>query len=304
VPIRGSITPLVTPLKDGEVDYERFAALVERQIRAGGHGVTVAGTTGEPGTLTLDERERLLEVAVETAAGRLPVVAGTGTGELRSTMRLTGHASRAGADACLVVTPYYVKPSQHGLVDYFHTVADAAELPVILYDIPGRSGVALALPTIVELAAHPNIVGVKEARADLEHASNVLAACGPDFALYCGVETLCFPMLAIGGSGHMAATGNVAPAEMAAMAQCAFDGDWERARRLHYELLELNAVVFADTNPVPIKTMLAEMGLIEFGVRSPLAAPLPEVRAHILEVLRRHQDRLSTPTLKEALYGV
>jgi len=284
---RGSLTPLVTPFRDDEIDYDAFARLIEHQVAGGSHGITVAGTTGEPGVLALDERERLLEHAIETVAGRLPVLAGTGTADLRSTLRLTRHAEQAGATALLVVTPYYLKPSQHGLVDYFTRVAEATALPVILYDIPGRSGVALSVETIATLAELPNVVGVKEARADLEHVSRVIATCGPGFAVYCGVETLCFPMLALGGAGHVSATGNVAPREMAEMAEAAFAGDWHRARTLHYRLLELNEVVFADTNPVPIKTMLGEMGLIEPAVRSPLAPLLPETKDRVLGALER-----------------
>lgn len=289
--LRGSITPLVTPLSGGEVEHERYRALVERQVEAGGHGIVVAGTTGEPGTLTLEERKTLLETALSAAGGRIPVVAATGTNELPGTLELTRHATAAGADAVLVVTPYYLKPSQHGLVAYFEAVAGSTDLPLILYDIPGRAGVGLDVETIGALAQVANIVGVKEARPDMDHISKVMARCGPDFAVYCGVETLCFPMLAVGGAGHMAATGNIVPDDMAAMADAAFAGDWDRARRLHFELLELNDVVFADTNPVPIKIMLAELGLIDFEVRSPLAPPLDAVRERVLDVLRRHQRR-------------
>jgi 4-hydroxy-tetrahydrodipicolinate synthase len=288
---RGSLTPLVTPFRGDELDLEAFGRLVERQIEAGSHGITVGGTTGEPGTLSLEERERLLEAAIEAASGRIPVIAGTGTGRLPDTLRLTRHAKRAGAAAVLVVTPYYVKPSQHGLVAYFEEVAAATDLPLILYDIPGRSGVALSVETIARLAEAPNVVGVKEARSDLEHVSRVLATCGRDFAVYCGVETLCFPMLALGGAGHVAATGNVAPAALAELADAAFAGDWDRARDVHFSLLELNEMVFADTNPIPIKAMLAEMGEIEPDVRSPLAPLLPAVRERVIGALERYRER-------------
>jgi len=289
--LRGSLTPLVTPFRDGELDEDGVRRLVELQVDAGSHGVTIGGTTGEPGLLSLDEREQLLEVAVDAVAGRLPVVAGTGTADLRSTLRLTRHAQRVGAAAVLVVVPYYVKPSQHGLVDYFTEVAAEVDLPVILYDIPGRAGVALDVETIARLAEVPNVVGVKEARADLEHVSRVIAACGPEFGVYCGVETLCYPVLTLGGAGHVSATANVAPAEMARMADAAFAGDLETARQLHFDLLELNEAVFADTNPVPIKTMLGHLGIIEPEVRSPLAPPLESVRERVIGALERYQGR-------------
>lgn len=186
---RGSLTPLITPFRDGVIDEPAFRGLVEHQVDGGSHGVTVAGTTGEPAALSLRERERLVELALDAARGRLPVLAGTGTNELSATLRLTRAAQRLGA-AVLVVTPYYVKPSQRGLVESFRAVADATDLPVILYDIPGRAGVALDAPTITAIAdTAPNVVGVKKARADLDHVSRVLADCGTDFAVYCALVT-------------------------------------------------------------------------------------------------------------------
>lgn len=288
---RGSLPPLVTPLRGGEVDHEAYARLIERQIDAGSHGVVVAGTSGEPGTLSVEERERLAECAIETAAGRIPVIVGTGTADLRQTLQLTAHAEKTGADAVLVVSPYYLRPSQHGLIGYFTKVAESTELPVILYDIPMRTGVALELDTIVKLAQIDNVVGVKETRTDLEHVTRVIAACGPDFAVYCGLETLCLPILILGGAGHVSATGNIAPREMAELADAAFRGDWDTARTLHYQLLELNEAVFADTNPVPVKTMLAEMGLIDAEVRPPLAPLLPAARDRVLEALAEFEGK-------------
>ncbi len=222
------------------------------------------------------------------------MLAGTGTNELGSTLRLTRTAERLGAAAVLVVTPYYVKPSQRGLVEWFGTVADATSLPVILYDIPGRTGVALEPTTIAAIAdAAPNVVGVKEARPDLDQVSRVLAECGPEFGVYCGLESLCFPMLALGGAGHISATGNVLPGAVAELAEAAFAGDWTRARELHFQLRAINEAVFFDTNPVPIKTMLAALGLIQAELRPPLAAPDEPTSARILGVLNDYlsEDR-------------
>ncbi len=282
---------MVTPFRNGALDLEALAGLIDYQITGGSHGVVVAGTSGEPGTLSIEEREELAEFAVSAAAGRLPVLVGTGTAELRSTVRLTEHAESVGAAAVLVITPYYLRPSQHGMIEYFTQVARTTELPVILYDIPLRTGVALTVDTIATLAEVENIVGVKESRVDLEHMIRVLGRCGPEFAVYCGLETLCLPMLILGGAGHVSATGNVAPREMAQMADAAFAGDWDTARALHYELLELNDAVFADTNPVPMKTMLGEMGLIDPEVRLPLAPLLPDVRERVLRTLGDFQEK-------------
>ena len=284
-PPRGSLTPVVTPFRDGRIDEEAFASLIEEQVGAGSHGITVTGTTGEPASLSLEERERLIELAVATAGGRIPVLAGTGTNDLPGTLRLTRFAERAAADAVLIVTPYYVRPNQAGLLAWFETVAAATDLPVILYDIPGRTGVALDVDTIARLAERDNIVGVKEARPDLDHVSRVIDQCGSDFAVYSGVETLCYPMLALGGAGHVSATANVLPREVAELAEAAFAGDWERARELHFELLALNEAIFFDTNPVPVKAMLAALGRISAEVRPPLVGLSAEVERRVLEVL-------------------
>jgi len=289
---RGSLTPLVTPFRDGEIDEHAFAALLERQVEGGSHGVTICGTSGEPASLSLLERERMVELAVEASAGRLPVVAGTGTNELTSTLRLTRSAEKLGAAAALVVTPYYVKPSQRGLEEWFLQVADATALPLILYDIPGRTGVALDAATIARIAERaPNVVGVKESRADLGHVSQVLRRCGPEFGVYCGIEALCFPMLALGGAGHISATGNVLPAEVAELADAAFADDWARARELHYQLLALNEAIFFDTNPVPVKAMLGALGYMSAEVRAPLAPLDEETSARTLEVLSQYTSQ-------------
>jgi 4-hydroxy-tetrahydrodipicolinate synthase len=202
---------------------------------------------------------------------------------------LTRAAERAGATAVLVVAPYYVKPSQRGLEDWFLRVADATALPVIMYDIPGRSAVALAASTIASIAQKaPNVVGVKEARADLEHVSDVLARCGADFNVYCGIESLCFPMLTLGGAGHVSATANVLPHEVAELADAAFAGQWDRARELHYRLLRINQAIFFDTNPVPVKAMLGRLGLISPEVRPPLAGLDEDASARIEAVLSQY----------------
>jgi 4-hydroxy-tetrahydrodipicolinate synthase len=286
--IRGSLTPLVTPFRNGEIDEVAFIGLVDHQFENGGHGVTVAGTTGEPASLSTDERIRLFELAASAGAGRGFVLAGAGTNEQRETLLLTRAAARCGANAALVVTPYFVQPNQDGLRAWFTTVADAAEMPVILYDIPGRTGVGLSLETTQTLARHPNIVGVKLARPDLVHASKVIAACGPDFGVYSGVEALCFPLLMLGGAGHISATGNLFPRELAAMADAAFAGDLETARNIHYRLLDVNEAIFFDTNPIPIKTMLGLVGRISPEVRPPLASATDALRARLEKLLADH----------------
>jgi 4-hydroxy-tetrahydrodipicolinate synthase len=278
---------LVTPFVDGEVDTATFRKLIDRQLDAGGHGVTVAGTTGEPASLSLGERSNLFAVATEQVNGRATVIAGTGTIELRDTLSLTEEAYRSGADAALVVTPAFSRPSQAGLLSWFTTVADASKLPVILYDIPGRSGVGLTVDTTAQLAEHDNVIGVKIAHPDLVHTTRVMQACGPDFRVLCGVESLCFPMLALGGAGHVSATGNIFPDLVARLADLSFEGDYEGARNLHYRLLEINEAVFFETNPVPIKAMMSLLGLSSSEVRPPLVPASEPLVSRLEGILAR-----------------
>jgi 4-hydroxy-tetrahydrodipicolinate synthase len=281
--LRGSYTPIVTPYRNGGVDFDTFAALVDRQIASGGHGVLVTGTTAEPSSLTIDERNELVRVAVATAAGRRPVVAATGSQSFADTLTLTRSAERAGADAVLVVTPYYIKPSQHGLVEYFVAVGQQTKLPLLVYHIPGRAAVSVTVDTVAKIADRlPSLVGMKHAVNDLEFVTEVLVRCGRDFRVFCGLEALSLPMLAVGAAGVMNAVGNLAPDRVAALCNAVTAGHLVEARRLHDELFELNQAIFFDTNPVPLKYMMARLGLL----------PAPEVRLPLVEASRAVQDRL------------
>ena len=270
--MRGSLVPVVTPFRKGQLDDSRFVDLIEWQIDSGSHGVVVAGTTGEPSALTLEEREHLIELAVRTVRRRLPVIAGTGTANHAETLRLTQFAKRIAADAALVVVPYYTRPTQEGLYRHFRSIADAVDLPVFIYNIPGRTAVNLEPQTIARLARDcRNIIGVKEANKDFEHVNRVIHLCGPNFLVYSGIELLCFPILAIGGAGHVSATANILPRDVARLYDLAAGGQWDAARDLHYHLLPMNEALFVETNPVPVKTALGLMGRIDPEVRLPLA---------------------------------
>ncbi|HEY3248824.1 MAG TPA: 4-hydroxy-tetrahydrodipicolinate synthase [bacterium] len=287
--LRGSLVPLVTPFEQGRIDDRRFAELIHWQIDCGSHGIVVAGTTGEPGALSAEEREGLIDLAVRTARKRVPVVAATGTNNHDETLRLTRFASRAGVDAALIVVPYYIRPAQEGLYRHFRTIADAVEIPIILYNIPGRAAANLEPETIAALARDcRNIIGVKEANKDFEHTNRVLHLCGRSFLVFSGIEMLCFPMLAIGGSGHVSATGNVLPREVARLYDLCAAGKWEEARELHYALLPMNEALFIETNPVPVKTALGLMGKIIPEVRLPLVAMSEAHTAELREVMRRY----------------
>jgi 4-hydroxy-tetrahydrodipicolinate synthase len=263
--LRGSIVPMISPFRDGRLDEPALRGLIDWQIAQGSHGISVAGTTGEPSALTPDERERLIAVAAEQIAGRVPFLAGTGSNNLEETLRFTGFAQRAGADAVLVIVPYYNRPSQEGLYRHFAAVAAATPLPLVIYNIPGRTAVNMAPETMARLRRdHPNVVGVKESNVDMQHVSRVLAECGRDFLVYSGIEALCFPMLALGGAR------------------------WEEARDLHYRLLALNEVLFVETNPGPLKFALGVLGRCSPEIRLPLCEPSPANQAKIRSVLAQY----------------
>lgn len=287
--LRGSYPPLVTPFRDGEVDHEAYASLVERQVRGGSSGIVVNGTTAEPSTLTVDERSALVRTAVEAAAGRLTVVAATGSQSYAETARLTREADEAGADAVLVVTPYYSRPPQRGLVSYFSGIAGLTELPVLLYHIPGRAAVTVEIDTLEAMAeAAPNLVGMKHASVDLGLVTDALTRLGREFRIFVGLEELTFPMLAIGAAGAMNAVGNIAPAKVAALCRHVEDGELSAARDLHFELFELNRAVFWDINPIPMKYLMKREGILDVNEhRLPMMPATPELERRLDELAER-----------------
>lgn len=287
--LKGSIPPLITPFRNGEVDTDAYAAIVEFQVREGSHGVLVNGTTSEPASLSVDERNRIVDVAVEAAAGRIPVVAATGSQSLAETELLTDHAVRSGADALLIVTPYYSKPPQRGLVEYYLRLADRHELPWMVYHIPGRTAVSVTLDTLRELRERsPTFVGMKHAAADLGFVTQCLTTLGEDFRIFVGLEELSFPMMAIGACGLMNAVGNLRPRVLAQLCEAVWVSDVPAARAIHDRLLELNQAVFFDTNPIPIKYMMKRLGLIPDNEhRLPMMPATPELERRLDAVLER-----------------
>jgi 4-hydroxy-tetrahydrodipicolinate synthase len=289
--IRGSIAPVVTPFDErGAVDLEALAKLIEWQIESGSHGISVHGSTGEPSTQSVEEREAVLEVAARTVADRVPFFPGTGSTHLEETLRLTAKAESLGADAVLVITPYYSRPTQQGLFEWYSAVArEFPDLPMVVYNVPIRTAVDIAPETVGRLRrAHDNIVGIKETTKDFEHASYVLEECGRDFLVYCGIELLCYPMLAIGGVGHLNCVANVAPTPCAALYDAFVAGDFDEAVRLHYELHPLVDMAFVETNPGPVKWAMEKIGILGCGaVRPPLASPSAQSREKISKLLVR-----------------
>jgi 4-hydroxy-tetrahydrodipicolinate synthase len=287
--LRGSIPPLVTPLRDGAIDEDAYGRLVEAQVHGGSHGVLVNGTTGEPSTLTIAERNRLVTVAMEAAAGRLPVIAATGSQSLAETRELTQHAVRAGVDALLIVTPYYIRPPQRGLVEYYLTMAREHDTPWMIYHIPGRAAVEVTLETLSAIQAQsPHFVGMKHASNDLGFVSRCLAALGADFRIFAGLEEQSFPMMAVGACGLMNAVGNLLPERIAQICAAVWRGDLHAARALHAQLLEINQAVFYDTNPIPLKYMMKRSGLLARNEhRLPMMPATPELEARLDGVLAR-----------------
>ncbi len=276
--LRGSIVPLVTPFAaDGAFDENTFVRLIEWQIESGSHGLSVTGTTGEPSALSIEEREHVMDVAAGAIRGRLPFVPATGTNNYDETLRLTRAAQRMDADAALVIVPYYNRPSQEGLYRYFRLLAGEVDLPLVIYNIPGRTAVNMAPATMARLRQDcPRIVGVKESNKDFEHVSKVIHACGRDFLVYSGIELLCYPMLAIGGAGHVSATANLLPREVADLYNSVAAGRWAEAIDLHYHLLPLNDALFLETNPGPLKWAMGRLGRINPYLRLPLCEPSAE----------------------------
>jgi 4-hydroxy-tetrahydrodipicolinate synthase len=287
--IRGSIAPLVTPFADdGALDVETVRRLTDWHIENGTHGISVGGSTGEPSAQTLEEREAVMEAAAAAVGDRVPFVPGTGTNNLAETVRLTATADRLGADAVLLIVPYYSRPTQQGLFEWFQTLArEFPHLPIVIYNIPGRTGVNLEPSTLGRLRrAHENVVGVKEANRDFEQPSKVLHECGRDFLVYSGIELLCYPMLAIGGAGHVSATANLLPNELSNLYELVSAGSWSEAIDLHYELLPLNEALFLETNPGPVKWAMARVGLLPSGrPRPPLVSPSEDNQSRIAAAL-------------------
>lgn len=288
--LKGSIVPLVTPFTEGdEFDERAFRNLIDWQISSGTHGVSVEGTTGEPSALTLEEREHIYSVTVSAVRHRVPVVAATGTNNLKETLRLTKSAEEAGVEACLVIVPYYNRPSQEGLHDYFSRVAESTSLPLIIYNIPGRTATNMEPSTMKRLRERcRNIVGVKESNRDFDQVSKVLSGVGRDFLVYSGIELLCYPMLMLGGAGHLSATANLLPKEVADLYNLVARGDWKEALDLHYRLIPINEALFWETNPVPLKAALGMMGKINPRLRPPLVSLSEEKKARLRQVMKQY----------------
>lgn len=285
---KGSIVALITPFKSGVVDEEKLRQLVEFQIENGTDGIVPCGTTGESSTLDYEEHDRVIEIVVQQTNKRVPVIAGTGSNSTREAIEMTEHARKLGADGCLLVAPYYNKPSQEGLYRHFKAIADAVAIPQVLYNVPGRTSVNLLPQTVARLADHPHIVAIKEATGSLQQVSEVLELCGDKLNVLSGDDFITFPVMACGGTGVISVVANIMPREVAALVDAFFCGDMEEARRLHLHLLKISNAMFIETNPVPVKTAAALMGLCGEEVRLPLAPLSDANRATLCAVMKSY----------------
>ncbi len=279
---KGSIVAIVTPFRKGKVDEDAFRELVDFHIKNGTSGIVPCGTTGESATLTYEEHEQTIELAVKCARKRIPVIAGTGSNSTDEAVMLTKHAAAIGADASLQVAPYYNRPTQRGLYEHFKTIADASPMPVILYNIASRTGVNIEPETVERLANDcRTICGIKEASGNLEQMSRIRLLCGERFTLLSGDDSLTLPVLSIGGAGIISVVANIIPKDVADMVAAFEKGDVKGAQRLHYKMLPLVKAMFIETNPIPVKTAMGLLGMCEPGLRLPMC-PLSDENAEKL----------------------
>jgi 4-hydroxy-tetrahydrodipicolinate synthase len=268
--LKGAITAIVTPFKNGRIDEEAYRALIERQIGEGIHGLVPCGTTGESPTLSHAEHKRVVSICIDQVKKRVPVVAGAGSNSTAESLELTKHVQDAGADYALIITPYYNKPTQEGLYQHYKTIASQTRIPIVVYNVPGRTSLNLLPETMARLAELPNIVGLKDATGDLKQGAKTLELCGDKITVLSGDDFTVLPLLAIGGQGVISVVSNVAPADMAGMCNAFFQGSLSAARKLHFKMWPLMEAMFYETNPAPVKTALKMMGKISGEVRQPL----------------------------------
>lgn len=285
----GSMVALITPFKNGKVDEKSLRSLIDWQIKSGTDVIVPCGTTGESATLSHEEHDLVIEITVDQVNGRVKVLAGTGSNSTEEAIRLTEEAKAVGADGALMVCPYYNKPTQDGLYQHFKAIASKVDFPIILYNIPGRTGINMTPDTVAKLALIENIVGIKEATGSIIQASEVIAASPKNFSLLSGEDALNWPLYGIGARGAISVTANILPKLCAEMWDANVKGNFKRCQKLHYDLLEINQVLFVETNPIPIKTALALMGKCSNEFRLPLCEMKKENKEKLKKVLKKHR---------------
>lgn len=285
---KGSLVAIVTPFVNGKLDEKRFNSLLEFQIKNGTSGIVPCGTTGESATLSLKEHERVVEITVQTVAGRVPVIAGAGSNNTAEAIRLTRYAKGAGADGVLLISPYYNKPTQKGIYLHFKAIAEEVDIPIVLYNIASRTGINIEPDTVAKLAQIKNIVAIKEASGNLSQMAQIVKVCGDNIALISGDDALTLPVLSIGGIGVISVVANIVPAQTAQLIKLFEDGKIKEAREVYYQLLPLVKAMFIETNPGPVKQALGMMGLVKPELRLPLSPMLPDNEEKLRQVLKEY----------------
>jgi 4-hydroxy-tetrahydrodipicolinate synthase len=295
--ITGSLVAIVTPMhEDGGLDLARFKQLIDWHVAEGTDGIVVVGTTGESPTVDFDEHKELIRIAVQHSRGRIPIIAGTGGNSTAEAIELTESAKENGATACLSVVPYYNKPTQEGLYLHFKKIAETVDLPMILYNVPGRTVADLQTDTVLRLAQVPGIIGIKEASANIERNTDLIRRAPRNFAIYSGDDATCLALILMGGHGVISVTANVAPKLMHQMCAAALVGDVKKARELNFKLFPLHQKLFVEANPIPVKWALAEMGMIEPGMRLPMSPLSEKLHQTVREAL--HEAGIALPGLR------
>ncbi len=286
---QGSIVAIVTPFKNGKVDEKAYADLIEWHIKEGTNAIVPVGTTGESATLDYEEHHRVIEVAIETVNKRVPVIAGTGANATEETITMTRRAKEAGADGALHVSPYYNKPTQEGIFRHYKAVADAVDIPIVLYNVPGRTSSNVLPETVARLAEVRNIVAIKEATGSMKQVSDVIRLCGDNITVLSGDDSTTFTLMALGGKGVISVVANVLPKTMSAMCKAVLEGNYDEARKLHYELEPMANAMFIETNPIPVKTAISLMGKIGEEFRLPLCEMSPANKEKLKDVMQSYK---------------
>ncbi|HOC02223.1 MAG TPA: 4-hydroxy-tetrahydrodipicolinate synthase [Candidatus Ratteibacteria bacterium] len=285
---KGSIVAIVTPFKDGKFDRENFRKLIEFQISNGTDGIVPVGCTGEAATLTHDEHKEVIEFTLEVVNHRVPVIAGTGSNSTSEALGLTRFAEKVHCDGALIITPYYNKPTQNGLYIHYKKIAEDVNIPIILYNVPSRTGISILPETVAKLSEIKNIVGIKEASGSLDQVSKIISLCPDDFVLLSGDDSLTLPIMSVGGKGVISVAANIMPAQVKEMVQSSLSNNWQQAQKIHIHLFDMFKALFIETNPIPVKTCLYLMKMIDLELRLPLTPPSEENKNKLEGILKKY----------------
>ncbi len=287
--LKGAIVAIITPFKNGIFDKESYKKIIEFQINNGTDAIIPCGCTGEPATLSHNEQKEIIEFTLETVNKRVPVIAGTGSNSTKEALELNIFADKIGVDGVLIITPYYNKPTQNGLYQHYKTISETITTPIIIYNVPSRTGISILPETVAKLSEFKNIIGIKEASGSMDQVSQIINLCTKDFIVLSGDDSMTLPIISIGGKGVVSVASNIVPKEISQMVKYALNNEWENARQIHLNLFNLFKMLFIETNPIPVKTCLSLMNMINMEWRMPLTAPSEENKQKIQKILKSYK---------------